>query len=41
MKKLLGLLLGVTVLALLLVFNLKVCHAAPAAAQEKERARGR
>src|SRR5579863_785703 len=35
MKKLLGLLLGMTLFALLLVFNLKVCHAAPAAAQEK------
>jgi len=28
-------LLGMTLFALLLVFNLKVCHAAPAAAQEK------
>ncbi len=34
MKKLLGLLLGITLFGLLLVFNLKVCHAAPAA-QEK------
>src|SRR6266851_3400550 len=38
MKKLLGLLLGMTLFALLLIFNLKVCHAAPAAAQEKEKA---
>jgi hypothetical protein len=37
MKKLLGVLLGVPVLALLLVLNFKVCHAAPAAAQEKEK----
>jgi hypothetical protein len=35
MKKLLGLLLGMTLFALLLIFNLKVVHAAPAAAQEK------
>ena len=35
MRKLLGALLGITVLALLLVFSLKVCRAAPAAAQEK------
>src|ERR1035438_9613472 len=38
MKKLLGLLLGVTVLALLLVFKLTACRAEPAAAQEKEQA---
>jgi hypothetical protein len=42
MKKLLGLLLGITLFALLLIFNLKVCHAAPAApeksAPEKENA---
>ena len=37
MKKLLGLLLGVTLFALLLIFNLGVCHAAPATAQEKEK----
>ena len=39
MKKVLGLLLGVTVFALLLVFipNLTVGHAAPAAAQEKDK----
>jgi hypothetical protein len=37
MRKLLGLFLGITLFALLLVVNLKVCHAAPAAAQEKEK----
>ena len=36
MKKLLGLLLGVTVFGLLLIFNLKVGHAAPAAAHEEK-----
>ncbi len=36
MRKLLGLFLGVSLFALLLSFNLKVCHAAPVAAQEKE-----
>ena len=34
MKKLLGLLLGMTLFGLLLIFNLKVCHAAPAAQEE-------
>jgi hypothetical protein len=38
MKRLLGLLLGITLFALLLVFKLTACHAAPAAAQEKENA---
>jgi hypothetical protein len=38
MKKLLGLLLGMTLVALLLVFRLTSCHAAPAAAAEKEQA---
>ncbi len=37
MKKLLGLLLGITLVALPLVFRLTACHAAPAAAQEKEK----
>ena len=40
MKKLLGLLLCATLFALLLIFNLKVCHAAPAEAQEKDKPAG-
>jgi hypothetical protein len=37
MKKLLGLLLGVTVVALLLIFTLRVGYAAPAAGQERDK----
>ena len=40
MKKLLGVFLGVIVLALLLVFNLKVCHAAPAAQEKPAQEKG-